>query len=280
LTDNPPYSNPPYFAGQGGRAVELERHLTQFVGTTVYVDDLPDDFDVGANRLLHNYVAAMATLRDIQRSIHRQLWPDKFAPDDSKDKRTRWQLEVWEPKTAEQFGDDPIRFLADLRNFSLHYSIPARDLDVAFARRRTDGMAEHRRAQAGELLKYSGWSGTARRYINTHDGDIEFPPVIAMYSTKVRAFAEWFYRLVEDGVRVDMAEYIGKQNEYGMWRKVEATWGHFGPDGRSVQRPRLAAARLERAVAGTSGWRIITPDENGEWVVGESDWPSLPPGPR
>jgi hypothetical protein len=98
-----------------GNTVELQRHLTQFVGTMMHVHELPHDFDVEANRLLHNYVAAMATLRDIQRSIHRQLWPEKFAPDDPEDNRTRWQVEVWEPKTAEQFGDDPIRFLGDLR---------------------------------------------------------------------------------------------------------------------------------------------------------------------
>ncbi len=28
---------------------------------------------------------------------------------------------------------------------------------------------------------------------------------------------------------------------------------------------------------GTSGWRVIALDENGEWVVGEFNWPpSLP----
>jgi hypothetical protein len=265
-----------------GNTVELERHLTQFVGTMVHVDDLPDDFDVEANRLLHNYVAAMATLRDIQRSIHRQLWPEKLAPDDPEDKRTRWQVEVWEPKTAEQFGDNPIRFLGDLRNFSLHYSIPPVTLTTRW-HSLGGGPMEWQNLVAlkrDELLTSRRWSGAARRYIDTHDGDIEFLPVIAMYSTRVRAFAEWFYRLVEDEVRADMAEYIGKNNEYIYWRHVEGTWGQFGPDGRRVQFRKVAEARRVRAMAGTSGWRVIAPDENGEWVVGESDWPPLPPGPR
>jgi hypothetical protein len=85
-------------------------HLTKFVGTMLHVNDLPDDFDVEANRLLHNYLAALATLRDVQRAIHRQLWPDKYAPDDKDDKRTKWQVDVWEPRVAATFGDDPIRF--------------------------------------------------------------------------------------------------------------------------------------------------------------------------
>jgi hypothetical protein len=131
-----------------------------------------------------------------------------------------------------------------------------------------------------ELHKYSGWSGAARPYINTHDGDIEFWPVIAQYSTRVRRFAEWFWRLVEDEVRRDMAEYIGKNNEYNHWRNVEGTWVHHGFGGRHIQFRKTAEARLNRAANGTSGWRVIAPNENGEWVVGESDWPPLPRGPR
>ena len=79
---------------------ELMNHLTEFVGTMLHVNELPDDFDVEANRLLHNYLAALATLRDVQRAIHRQLWPDKYAPDDKDDKRTKWQVAVWEPRFA------------------------------------------------------------------------------------------------------------------------------------------------------------------------------------
>jgi hypothetical protein len=61
---------------------------------------------------------------------------------------------------------------------------------------------------------------------------------------------------------------------------VESTFSHFGPDGRHIYRPRLAAARLERAAFGTSGWRVIGPDANGEWMVGETERPPLPLGPR
>jgi hypothetical protein len=274
-----------------GNTVELQRHLTQFVGTMIHVNDLPDGFDVEANRLLHNYVAAMASLRDIQRAIHRQLWPEPIDEDDDHacptcgrrgPKRTKWQVTVWEPQVAKEFGDDPIRFLADLRNFSMHYSIPPVTLTTRW-HSEGGGPMEWQNIVAlkrDELLKYSGWSGAARRYIDAHDGDIEFLPVIVAYSTRVRAFAEWFWRLVEDEVRTEMAEYIGKNNEYIFWRHVEGTVSRYGPDGRRIQYRKTAEARLKRAENGTSGWRRIAPDENGEWVVGESDWPPLPRGPR
>jgi hypothetical protein len=31
---------------------------------------------------------------------------------------------VWEPKRDKTFGDDSIKFLIDLRNFSMHYATP------------------------------------------------------------------------------------------------------------------------------------------------------------
>lgn len=265
-----------------GNSIELVRHLSQFVGTMTHVNDLPSDFGGEANRLLHNYLAALASLRDVQRMIHQKLWPERYAPDDPDDKRTKWEVETWTPQVTVQFADDSIRFLVDLRNFSLHYAIPPVTMTTRWhgsggePTQWTNEVALDR----NELLKYSRWSGAARRYIGTHDGDIEFLPVVSTYSTRVREFFAWFWGQVEDAVRIELGEYYGKRAEYGHWRRVEATWGHYGPDGRTVQRPRLAAARLDRAGNGTSGWRIIAPDENGEWVVGESDWPPLPPGPR
>ncbi|MBS4730121.1 hypothetical protein MSM1_17875 [Mycobacterium sp. SM1] len=267
-----------------GNTEELMKHLTKFVGTSVHVSELPDGFDVEANRLLHNYLASLATLRDVQRMVHRKLWPERHAPDSDTDRRTTWEVRVWEPKVTEAFGDDSIKFLIDLRNFSLHYSIPP--VRVGTTKRRSSGRPLEQGNQVlvdrAELLKWSGWKGASRRYIESHDGDIEFLPVVAAYSTKVREFFGWFWEQVIGvrKVRIDLAEYIGKSKEYWLWRHVEGTWGRYGPDGRSVQRPRLAAARLERADYGTSGWRLITVGGDGGATVGESDWPPLPPGPR
>jgi hypothetical protein len=56
----------------GGNSSDLEHHLTLFVGTPNLIDDLPEGFDVEANRLLHNYLASLATLRDVQRMVHQQ----------------------------------------------------------------------------------------------------------------------------------------------------------------------------------------------------------------
>jgi hypothetical protein len=102
----------------GGNSIELERHLTRFVGTPTHVNDLPEGFDVEANRLLHNYLASLATLRDVQRMVHHKLWPDRHAPDNENDKRTVWEVKVWEPKRDRVFGDDAIKFLCRSRDFA------------------------------------------------------------------------------------------------------------------------------------------------------------------
>ena len=60
----------------------------------MFVSELPDDFASEAARLLHNYLAALTTLRDVQRGIHRRIWPELHAPG-TDDKRTKWEVEVW-----------------------------------------------------------------------------------------------------------------------------------------------------------------------------------------
>lgn len=261
---------------------ELEAHLRRFVGTTVNASELPDDFDHEVNRLLHNYLASLATLRDVQRMVHRKVWTERHAPDSKDDKRTLWEVNVWEPKRDELFASDSVKFLIDLRNYSMHYAIPLSSSGTTLSWSGGAPVVQENavRLKRSELLKWDGWKGASRRHIESHSGDIEFLPAIADYSLKVRAFYGWFWDQVTAEVRIGLDEYQGKADEYGLWRKVESTFSHYGPDGRSVYKTALAAARLERAAYGTKGWRVFTPDENGEWVVGDSDWGPLPTGPR
>jgi hypothetical protein len=267
-----------------GNTSELEKHLNKFVGTPMFVKELPDDFGDQAARLLHNYLAALATLRDTQRTIHHKLWPD---PDDKDPNRTKWEVKVWDPKRKELYGDDSIAFLVKLRDYSLHYAIPIVTMGTSF--RSTGGPGGPMQfkntvaIQRPELFKWDGWTAGARQYITTHDGDdIELFPLVALYSTRVREFYAWFWKQVEDEVRLELSEYLCKHNEYCLWRHVEHTWANFGMEGRRVQFRKAAEARLERAKFPTSGWRLFRLDENGEWVVGErdADWPPLPKGPR
>jgi hypothetical protein len=271
----------------GGNSIELERHLTQFVGSPMFVSELTDDFGFEAARLLHNYLAALTALRDVQRGIHRRVWAARLAPG-TDDKRTKWEAEVWAPKVDELFGYPPSVFLVDLRNYSLHYAIPHMSMVTSFesATGQPGGPMAMNNIVAmdrADLLKWDGWRSKGREYITSYASDnIDILTAIATYSTRVREFYGWFWEQIENSARIDIMEYRYKSLEFGHYLEVDSTVSQFGPDGRSVLRPRLAEARLRRAQFGTSGWRLITLDEAGEWVVGERDsgWPPLPPGPR
>src|SRR6478752_2740316 len=63
-----------------GNGVEFNNHVQKFVGSPIFVNQLPEDFGFEAARLLHNYLAAMTTFRDIQRVMHRRVWPERHAP--------------------------------------------------------------------------------------------------------------------------------------------------------------------------------------------------------
>ncbi|SHQ49441.1 Uncharacterised protein [Mycobacteroides abscessus subsp. bolletii] len=268
-----------------GNSVELEKHFTQFVGTQMFVSELPDDFGTEAARLLHNYLAALATLRDVMRGIHRRVWPECQAPG-TDDKRTKWEVEVWTPKVDELLSDEPTTFLVDLRNYSLHYAIPVTSMTTNWSNTGGGGptaLWNTITVNRTELLKWGGWRSKGRKYIASHtDDNVDVMTPIATYSTRVREFFGWFWERMEDSNRIDILEYRYKSMEFGLYLQQDAMLAQFGPDGRSVLRPQLAKARLQRAEFGTRGWRLIALDQNGEWVVGDRDanWPPLPTGPR
>lgn len=273
---------------------DLDNHFKQFVGEQVFVTELEDEFDAEAARLLLNYLAALTTLRDAQRVVHHKLWPEREEEDRTcptcgqpQPKRTKWEVEVWDPKREELLGDERIAFLAKLRDYSLHYAIPVVTTATNFESiGGAGGKMEWKNTVAvdrAELLKWDRWGARARGFITGHDGDnIELLPLVVLYSTGVREFHKWFLEQVEDPIRLKLSEYRDKHDEYWAWRNVEGTWGQFGGAGKSVQYREVAKARLQRAACKTSGWRVIAQDENGEWSVGprEAAWPPLPSGPR
>ena len=97
----------------GGNSTELYERIVQFVGTDVMSGQLGDDYEHELVRLFHNYLAAVGTLRDVQRAIHRTIWPMK-----SKDVPSDWETQVYSPKVTQLLGTGEFKFLQDLRNYT------------------------------------------------------------------------------------------------------------------------------------------------------------------
>ncbi|GAA1072930.1 hypothetical protein [Tsukamurella spumae] len=263
---------------------ELANHIGQFVGNPMHVNDLPDEFEHEAVRYFHNYIASVATLRDVQRSTHRRIWPERLPEGerrDNDDRRTVWERDVYESKVTELFGDDDIKFLFDLRNFTVHYSVPVMSMGTKMQWSGGGPTVWTNRVELkrSELDKYTRWGGPAKRFLRTQDDDVEFLPLLEKYGQRAAVFHDWFWRQVEDAVRIELGEYISKRNEFASWEYEEnprPDWDENGnPVPGSYRRKRCEAHRL-RAELGTTGWGGFTVDPDGVAVAGETDWPPLP----
>ena len=267
---------------------ELRDHLTQFVGKPIFVTELPEGFDSEAARLLVNYLAALAGLRDAQRVVHRRLWPEREEEDRacemcgrSDPKRTKWEVEIWDPKREELLGDQRIAFLTKLRDYSLHYAIPL--VTVASSWKVLDGPSGSTEAKNAvgigrdELLKWDGWNKKARDFIKHHDSDtIEVMPLVAFFSGKVRQFISWFFGQIDNEVGQEIREFVDKHNDLQYWCRVHEASKQYDVLRNNHHLRKRVQARLDRANNKTGGWRVIAVDANGKCMVRESDWPPLP----
>ncbi|WP_149361863.1 hypothetical protein [Lolliginicoccus suaedae] len=266
---------------------ELAKHLAQFIETPRHVDDLTDDFEHEAIRLFHNFIASVATLRDSQRTTHRKIWTERIHESErvgKDDLRTKWEVDFYKPKVDELLGDDDIKFLFDLRNCTLHHTVPLLSISTTFSHQppAPPQWANTVKLKRAELDKFSGWSGPAKRFLRTCDKDVEFLALIDKYSMRAQEFYGWFWDQVKEAVKVEVDEYHAKSNELQLWLAEELILPEWKPTSSpsepvagSLFRNR-ARAHLERSAFGTSGWRKISVDSEGSAVIGESDWEALP----
>jgi hypothetical protein len=269
---------------------EFRDHLMQFVGKPIFVTDLSEGYDSEAARLLINYLAALAGLRDAQRVVHHRLWPDP--QEDEKracetcgrrdPKRTTWEATVWDSKREELLGDGRIVFLSKLRDYSLHYNIPLMTVASSFTSIGGPGGPMVGKNAVGisrdDLLKWDGWNKKSRAFINEHDGDtIELMPLVAFFSQRVREFIKWFAEQIDAEVGQETREFVDKHNDLKRWYDVHEASAQYRALRNNHHLRKRVEARLERARNKTVGWRIITVDPNGNGLVGDSDWPPLPP---
>jgi hypothetical protein len=267
--------------------IELEKHLKKFVGTGRNVKDLPEDYNFEAVRLFHNYLVSVGTFRDAQRTAHRQVWPDRLPKDqrsNDQDSRTVWEVKNYTPKTVELFGDDDIKFLFDLRNFTVHYGLPVMTLATTLNHRppAPPMWSNSVQLKRAELDKYENWTAPAKRFLKTQEKDVEFLPLLEKYTKRAGEFYLWFWQQIKQTVQMQVDEFHSKSTEVGLWMAEDSAMPDWeqGPDGSipipgSLQRKRRIA-HAARCAYGTTGWGGFTVDPNGVAVVGQSDWPPLP----
>jgi hypothetical protein len=129
------------------------------------------------DRLLHNYLAAVGSLRDHTR----QLWR-KHLPDDP----------AYDERVRATFADSGLCvFVQSLRNYTLHANLPITQGHMSWERGSeiTTGVQINR----PDLLRWRNWPTVARRYLTVLPEDgIDLGELVASYTERVTRFNDWF----------------------------------------------------------------------------------------
>jgi hypothetical protein len=128
-------------------------------------------------RLLHNYLAAVGSLRDHTRDLWR-----KYLPDDK----------TYGEKVKVTFIESGFCvFVQKLRNYTLHYKLPITQGKLSWERGSeiTTGVQLNR----PDLLKWSDWPAPAKQYLAAlPDDGIDLAELVASYTDTVTRFNDWF----------------------------------------------------------------------------------------
>jgi hypothetical protein len=129
------------------------------------------------DRLLHNYLAAVGSLRDHTRVLWR-----KYLPHD----------EAYAERVGMTFAESGFcLFVQNLRNYTLHSNLPITQGHMSWERggELTTGV----RLNRSDLLKWSKWPALARRYLSELPEDgIDLAELVASYTETVTRFNDWF----------------------------------------------------------------------------------------
>jgi len=140
-----------------------------------------DEFLGEAARLLHNFLAAAATLRDHTRRLRQQHPLSNKSLSDEYDSRARTT-----------FAESPLsNFIQDLRNYTLHRRLPF--VQGSLTRHLpTEAMTATASLRKEELQTWSGWNARARSYLEAAEDQMDLLEVVELYSSAVDGFNVWF----------------------------------------------------------------------------------------
>lgn len=261
-----------------GNSDELAQHVGAFVGVPVTRSQLPDAYEHELVRLFHNYLASVGTLRDVQRTVHRSIWPMQ-----SKDAPSEWESTVWGPKVQELFGTRETKFLQDLRNYTVHYALPVPNQASKVSWTGSGPVRVENRLTLDKavLLKWSGWTSKSRKYIEGHEKSVEFLPAIESYSIVVSGFFQWFWDTIESALAPAPQDTRSAVDELHLLQDEQEALREWmrsrSPSPEADMRRELRRARVmaqhKRWAHGSRGWRLFEVGlDGGATQINDDPW--------
>ena len=143
-------------------------------------------------RLLHNYCAAIKTLVDHTRNVHRDLLEKKGAKNE------------YEAKVKELFVDSvQSQFLQELRNYILHYD----PFSITYCIQWEGGVCTTPiYLDKRLLLRWTKWSRPVKEFIEAQGKGVGLWHVVESYYRKIHEFYDWLYDRQQEWFGKELSE--------------------------------------------------------------------------
>ncbi len=170
------------FRRNGEEALAYEARLNSPAGLVAFwsapTDAPPAQAFRTPARLLHNFLASAGTLTDHTRNHVRRCYEN----------HSFWQ--TYQSEVRSVFGEsDLAQFIQDLRNFTLHHSLPITNATLSWGQ---DRPTTHRfQLDNARLLRSFQWKQRARQFIDEQGDRFAIFPSVAEYMELVAAFHVW-----------------------------------------------------------------------------------------
>jgi hypothetical protein len=143
--------------------------------------DVREDFEAETAQRLHNYVAATMTMVDHSRRIMRG--------------RNGPIAEEFVERKRALLTNSEVPFVRDLRNFTLHRSLPFLGNTVRMTDLNTPGQTITAEVElsVADLNAWDGWTAPARAFLDLQGEAVVLRPVVRRHGELVAALNAWLY---------------------------------------------------------------------------------------
>jgi hypothetical protein len=168
-------------------------------------------------RRLHNYVAAAFSLVGATRVFVNEHYEYTDL------------IREYNDRVKRDFREAPLhRFLQDLRNYTLHYRLPATRANFNFRRREDGGFDFDNgfRLDVDKLREWDKWTARAREYLEALGPEADLANIIGPYEPVVTEFHEWLAGRIKEEHATEIQElYDLEARLKEVQEEWEAAWG-------------------------------------------------------
>ncbi len=148
-------------------------------------------------RLLHNYLASAKSLVDQTRVVIRSWYKETVF------------LKEYNNQVNSRFKNNLItKFIEDLRNFNLHYSLPITNATFSIQLDKDTGQNTLTHSfvlvKSG-LLEWSGWTKEGKAFLGELDDEIDIGNLVDKYYKQILDFHSWLVNRLQEIHKEDLA---------------------------------------------------------------------------